>query len=91
MSGDVCLGEWVKTGTRTYQLNHFGISYDPTGQDLVGPARIKQTLTISANGQMTSGTFSIDQFDEDNNLLAHVQGKVIGTRVDINTTEQPVE
>jgi hypothetical protein len=91
MSGDVCLGEWIKTGTRTYQMNHFGISYDPTGQDLVGPARIKQLLTISTNGKTTSGTFTIDQYDEENNLLAHVQGKLVGTRVDINTVEQPVE
>ncbi len=31
LTGDVCLGEWIKTGARTYQMNHFGISYDSTG------------------------------------------------------------
>jgi hypothetical protein len=30
LTGDVCLGEWIKTGARTYQLNHFGVSYDST-------------------------------------------------------------
>ena len=39
LTGDVCLGEWVKTGARTYQMNHFGISYDSTGVNLVGPKK----------------------------------------------------
>ena len=37
LTGDVCLGEWIKTGARTHQMNHFGVSYDATGQNLVGP------------------------------------------------------
>lgn len=91
MTGDVCLGEWTKTGARTYLLNHFGISYDPTGVNLVGPARIQQTLTVDPKGNSTSGTFTIDQYDEAGNLLAHVQGKVIGTRVTMETGFQKVE
>lgn len=91
MTGDVCLGEWIKTGARTYRLNHFGISYDSTGLNLVGPARIQQHLTLDAKGNSTSGTFTIDQYDEAGNLLAHVQGKVIGTRVTMETGFQKVE
>jgi hypothetical protein len=91
MSGDVCLGEWIKTGARTYQLNHFGISYDSTGLNLVGPARIQQWLTIDPKGDSTSGKFTIDQYDEEGNLLAHVQGKLIGTRVTMETGFQKVE
>jgi hypothetical protein len=91
MTGDVCLGVWVRTGARTYQLNHFGISYDPTGANLVGPARIQQWLTIDPKGNATSGKFTIDQWDEAGNLLGHVQGNVIGTRVTMETGFQSVE
>ena len=91
LTGDVCLGVWIKTGARTYQMNHFGVSYDSTGQNLVGPARIQQWLTIDPKGNSTSGRFTIDQWDESGNLLAHVEGKVIGTRVTIETGFQSVE
>lgn len=91
MTGDVCLGEWIKTGARTYRLNHFGVSYDSTGLNLVGPARIQQWLTLDPKGNSTSGRFSIDQYDEEGNLLAHVQGKVIGTRVTMDTGFEKVE
>ena len=92
LTGDVCLGEWIKTGARTYRMNHFGISYDPvTGQNLVGPARIQQWLTLDHKGMATSGKFTIDQWDESGNLLAHIQGNVIGTRVTMDTGFQKVE
>jgi hypothetical protein len=91
LTGDVCLGVWIKTGARTYQLNHFGISYDPTGAHLVGPARIQQWLTLDPKGDATSGKFTIDQWDEAGNLLAHVQGNVVGTRVTMETGFQSVE
>jgi hypothetical protein len=91
ITGDVCLGVWIKTGPRTYQLNHFGISYDATGVNLVGPARIQQWLTLDRKGDSTSGKFTIDQWDEAGNLLAHVQGNVTGTRVTMETGFQSVE
>jgi hypothetical protein len=91
ITGDVCLGVWIKTGACTYQLNHFGISYDPTGVNIVGPARIQQWLTVDPKGDSTSGKFTIDQWDEAGNLLGHVQGNVIGTRVTMETGFQSVE
>ena len=91
LTGNVCLGEWKKIGARSYQLNHFGISYDSTGLNLVGPARIQQWLTLDEKGNATSGKFTIDQWDESGNLLAHIQGKVIGTRVTMETGFEKVE
>lgn len=91
LTGDVCLGEWIKTGARTYRLNHFGVSYDSTGNNLVGPARIQQWLTLDPKGNATSGKFSIDQWDESGNLLAHIQGNVIGSRVTMDTGFEKVE
>jgi hypothetical protein len=91
LTGNVCLGEWKKTGARSYQLNHFGISYDSTGLNLVGPARIQQWLILDEKGNATSGKFTIDQWDESGNLLAHIQGKVIGTKVTMETGFEKVE
>ena len=91
LTGNVCYGEWEKTGPKTYRMNHFGISYDPTGQVLVGPARIQQWLTLQDGGQKTSGKFTIDQYNEAGNLLAHLQGKIIGTRVTMETGFEKVE
>jgi hypothetical protein len=72
-------------------MNHFGISWDDTGKTLVGPARIQQWLTLDAKGMTTSGKFTIDQYDESGNLLQHVQGKIMGTRVTMETGFEPVE
>jgi hypothetical protein len=91
LTGDVCLGEWIKTGARTYRLNHFGISYNSTGLGLVGVARIQQWLTLDQKGMATSGTFTIDQYNESGTLLAHIQGNVIGTRVTMDTGFEKVE
>jgi hypothetical protein len=91
LTGDVCLGEWIKTGARTYRLNHFGISYDPTGVNLVGPARIQQWLTLDPDGDSTTGKFTVVQWDESGNVLVHVQGNVTGTRVTMETGFQKVQ
>jgi hypothetical protein len=63
-------------------MNHFGVSYDSTGQNLVGPARIQQWLSIDPKGNSTSGRFTIDECDEAANLFAHLQGKIIESRVE---------
>ena len=91
LTGNVCFGEWKKTGPRTYRMNHFGVSYNETGVNLVGPARIQQALVLSEDGLSTSGTFTIDQYDEAGNLLAHLQGKIAGTRVTMDTGFEKVE
>ena len=91
LTGNVCYGEWEKTGRNTYRMNHFGISYNATGETLVGPARIRQWLTLDEKGQKTSGRFTIDQYDEAGNVLVHLQGKIIGTRVTMETGFEKVE
>lgn len=91
MTGDVCVGVWEKVGPRSYKLNHIGISYDSTGLNLVGEAIIRQNLTLSEKGNGISGTFTIDQYDESGNKLAHVQGTLYGTRITVNTGFDKVE
>jgi hypothetical protein len=91
LTGDVCLGEWIKTGARTYQLNHFGVSYDPTGTTLIGPAHVQQWLTLDPSGNSTTGRFTVVQYDESGTMLVHVNGNVTGTRVTMETGFQSVE
>lgn len=83
--------EWRKLGEHQYRTNHFGILYDRTGQNLVGIAHIQQWLTLDSEGMATTGRFSIDQYDEAGNLLAYVQGKILGSRVTMDTGFEKLE
>jgi hypothetical protein len=79
-----CLGVWEKVGPRHYKLNHFAIAYD-TNNTLVGPANIREDVLLSSNGQVYAGKLTIDQYDTTGNVLAHVEGNVIGNRINVNT------
>ncbi len=83
-----CLGVWEHTGPREYKLNHFATFWDPTagpsGQ-LVGPANVRESVTLAPNGESFSGTFTIDQYDETLALKQHLQGKITGTRITVST------
>lgn len=85
VTGAFCLGVWASTGPREFQLNHFAAAYDSTGVNLIGPANIRENVHVGPKGKHFAGTFTIDQYDEAGNLLAHVQGKITGTRIDVDT------
>jgi len=79
-TGDVCLGAWKKAWSQHYRLSHYGISFD-TNNNYVGLAHITQNIGVSANGTSFSGKFTIDQYDASGNLLVHVQGNIVGTKI----------
>jgi hypothetical protein len=80
-SSSFCMGVWKRVG-RTYRLNHFALSWDPTGTTFVGPANIRESVTVDRTGNRYSGTFTIDQFAEDGTtVLKHLTGTVEATRV----------
>jgi hypothetical protein len=87
VTGNFCLGVWKRVGARRYKLNHFGISWDPTiSPDApLGPANIREEVTLSASGRTFTGTFSIDQFDQTGQLLGHVSGQVKARRITVET------
>jgi hypothetical protein len=96
-SGATCLGIWKRTGERTYEINHIGLSWNAVGnpQGLPagpgGPAFIKQYVTLSADANSYSGTFTISQLGPDGKTLALpgvITGKILATRVTIDTTTQ---
>jgi hypothetical protein len=81
MTSNFCMGVWKKTRRSTYKLNHFGLSWDPAGTFFIGPANIKEEVTLDNKGNRYFGTFTIDQFDTSGNLLGHVAGLVTAERI----------
>ncbi|HXM10487.1 MAG TPA: hypothetical protein VN946_11110 [Terriglobales bacterium] len=90
ITGNFCLGVWKSLGNSKYRLNHFSAAWDSTGSNLIGPANIKESITLAPSGNAFAGTFTIDVYDEAGNNLAHVQGKITGTRIDVYTKEQSI-
>jgi len=83
-TGNFCLGVWEKIGRSAYVLNHFALSFNPDGS-MMGPANIRESVALSADGRSYSGTFSVDQYDNHLNLLAHIVGNITATRVTVDT------
>lgn len=87
ISGNFCLGVWEQTGPRSFRLNHFPQTYDPTGTVYAGTAHLQEEVTVSPDGKRYSGTFTLDQYDPTGKIvLGHVQGTVTGTRITVNST-----
>lgn len=84
-TGDFCLGVWEKIGDCTYKLNHFAAAWDPVAGKLIGPGNIREEVKVSKDGKEFSGWFTIDQYDELGNSLAHVQGSISGTRISVSS------
>ena len=80
-TGNFCMGVWKKTGPSSYRLNHFGLSWDPTGTTLIGPANIREEIVLDKRENSYSGTFTIDQYDTEGHLVVHISGVVSGQRI----------
>jgi len=82
MTSNFCMGVWEKTGSSSFKLNHIGLSWDGTGTVFVGPASIKEQVTVDGSGKHYSGVFSITQYSTDEKtVLAHIVGIVTADRV----------
>ena len=84
-TGNFCLGVWRQSGPSRFELNHFALSSDPGG-NFVGPAQIREHVTLDRKARQYEGTFTIDQYDPAGNLLAHIAGRVVATRVTVDTS-----
>ena len=84
-TGNFCLGVWGKSGPSSYDLNHFALSSDPGG-NLIGPAQIREQVTLDRRGDRYEGTFTIDQYDLSGNPLAHISGRITATRITLETS-----
>jgi hypothetical protein len=84
-SGNICLGIWKKTGKFHYTLNHFVLNSDPTNNSLHDRAQIREEIDLDRSGDEHFGTFTIDGYDLEGNLLYHSQGTVHATRITVKT------
>jgi hypothetical protein len=82
----ICLS-WTQTGDYTYALNHFGLGWDPTGSTLLGPANIKESVTLDYSGTAFSGTFTITQYSTQQTILQTINGTVTAQRINVDTTQ----
>ena len=82
-----CMGVWENVGGSTYKLNHYAISWDQSTSTTspLGLANIRETLTLSKDGNTLSGTFIINQYDEEGNTLATFNGTVTAYRINVTT------
>jgi hypothetical protein len=81
-TGNVCLGVWAQTTGNTFKLYHPSWTFDPAG-NLNGTAIIRETVTLSSDNKTFTGTFSLDEYDLQNNLLFHVDGDIAATRITV--------
>ena len=95
-TGDFCMGVWQQVGFATYKLNHFPLAweYNPEtpatgpgtgGADFVGPANLREVVTVDHAGMSYHGTFELVQYDQDKNVLADIVGIVTATRITVNS------
>jgi len=80
-TGNFCMGVWKQTGQSSYKLNHFALSWDPTGTTLIGPTNIREQIVLDGTGNSYSGTVTFDQYDTEGHLLVHISGVVSAQRI----------
>lgn len=84
MTQSFCTGVWDRSGG-DYRLNHFALSWDPTGTQFVGPTNIREMVSVDTSGNAIEGEFTIDQYSPDGStVVAHLGGTMSGQRVTVN-------
>jgi hypothetical protein len=94
ITSNFCLGVWKQVGRDTYQLNHFPLAWDATGQSPANEIQITEMVKLTDENHFT-GTFTLkvyvwpstDSLDvSPSTPVATVTGTVAATRVTINST-----
>ena len=81
--GNVCLGVWKRVpGTHTYRLVHRVWNYDTTG-DWLGTINLRETVTVGRDGNIQSGSFTLDFYDTSGNFQMELTGDVTGERISV--------
>jgi hypothetical protein len=84
ISGNFCMGVWKRTGRSTYKLNHFAMEWDPTGTTFIGPLNLKEEVVLDRSHNSYVGTFTVDQYDTNGNVIGHAAGQVTGQRITVD-------
>lgn len=78
--GSVCLGGWAQGPQRNFKLTHRVWSYDGSG-NFMGTIHLTESVTLSDNGNSQTGSFTLNIYDPDGNLVNTVPGTVVGERI----------
>jgi hypothetical protein len=90
-TGSICTGTWKQTGERTFLLNHFALLWDKTGTIFLGPANVREEVTVAPEGQRYRGWFRLDEYDPTGKTpLLHVKGIATGTRITVDSTAESI-
>lgn len=82
MTSNFCLGVFRHTSVYGYKLNHYALSWDPTGTIFIGPTNIREQLQLGAGGDTYAGSVSITQFAPNGTtVLGRVTGTVSAKRI----------
>ena len=81
-SGNVCLGTWVRTPGGALKLAHRVWNYDTNG-DFMGTIHLSETVSLSDNGNVQTGSFKLDFYDASGNFVTEVAGNVTGQRIQV--------
>jgi hypothetical protein len=84
ISGNFCMGVWKRTGRSTYKLNHFAMGWDASGTNLIGPTNLKEEVVLDRSHNNYAGTFTVDQYDNNGNVIGHAVGQVTGQRITVD-------
>jgi hypothetical protein len=82
--GNVCIGVWKSTGSRSIRLRHMTWNWNPDGT----PAGTFPLVTasVSQDGRTYEGTFVSDSFDLQGNVIPalHAEGTLRGVRITVD-------
>lgn len=80
VEGNVCLGVWKQIGPRTYKLKHPSWFFDATGT-LLGTVVIHETVSLSADGNSYTGSYTYDIYDVSGAFVEELAGRLSASRI----------
>jgi len=86
LTGNWCIGTWVRSGYFTYELSHWALSFDATSQALNAIINIRSQVTLDPSGNENTGTFTATTFSPAGVKVDQVTGTITGQRVTVDQT-----
>lgn len=80
-AGTVCLGTWIHT-PGGFKLAHRVWNYDTSG-DFLGTIQLSETVHLSHQGTVQTGSFKLDFYDPSGNFVTEVAGTLTGQRIQV--------
>lgn len=78
-------GQWRQIGNREFAVTFVGVSFGPAGTGITGTYKVRATLSLSKDGQTSSGPFLTEVFALDGTLLFSATGTVTRKRVGVES------